>query len=37
MNAGLMAQYIEFVADRLMVMLGYQAHYKAVNPVSNSL
>ena len=32
MNAGLMAQYIEFVADRLLVALGTQKHYHAKNP-----
>ncbi len=32
MNAVLMAQYIEFVADRLLVELGYEKHYNTVNP-----
>lgn len=32
MNAGLMAQYIEFVADRLLVALGYERLYNATNP-----
>lgn len=32
MNAGLMAQYIEFVADRLLVALGAARHYGAANP-----
>ncbi|MCS6834218.1 MAG: ribonucleotide-diphosphate reductase subunit beta, partial [Flammeovirgaceae bacterium] len=32
MNSRLMAQYIEFVADRLLVALGYPKHYKATNP-----
>lgn len=32
MNAELMAQYIEFVADRLLVALGYDKLYEAVNP-----
>ncbi|KAF6762731.1 ribonucleotide reductase small subunit [Ephemerocybe angulata] len=32
MNAGLMCQYIEFVADRLLGSLGYERHYKASNP-----
>lgn len=32
MNADLMKQYIEFVADRLLLELGYDAHYNASNP-----
>jgi ribonucleoside-diphosphate reductase beta chain len=32
MNAALMCQYIEFVADRLMVSLGYPKLYKTTNP-----
>lgn len=32
MNARLMNQYIEFVADRLLVSLGYPKHYNATNP-----
>ncbi|MEO5911978.1 MAG: ribonucleoside-diphosphate reductase small subunit [Pelobium sp.] len=32
MNARLMQQYIEFVADRWVIELGYPAIYKAVNP-----
>ena len=32
MNSRLMAQYIEFVADRLLVALGVGKHYEAVNP-----
>ena len=32
MNATLMAQYIEFVADRLLVQLGYPKIYDAANP-----
>lgn len=32
MNADLMKQYIEFVADRLLVSLGYEKYYKASNP-----
>jgi ribonucleoside-diphosphate reductase beta chain len=32
MNADLMKQYIEFVADRLLVELGYEKYYKATNP-----
>jgi len=31
-NANLMAQYIEFVADRLLVVLGYDKLYDATNP-----
>lgn len=32
MNADLMILYIKFVADRLLVMLGYQKMYYTVNP-----
>lgn len=32
MNAGNMCQYIEFVADRLLVSLGYPKIYSATNP-----
>ena len=32
MNATLMSQYIEFVADRLVVQLGYDKIYKTRNP-----
>ena len=32
MNAALMKQYIEFVADRLLLALGNQKHYNATNP-----
>ena len=32
MNCDLMKEYIEFVADRLMVMLGYEKIYKSKNP-----
>lgn len=32
MNARLMCQYIEFVADRLLVALGNPKHYHATNP-----
>ena len=32
MNANLMSQYIDFVADRLLVALGYQKLYNARNP-----
>ncbi len=32
MNARLMAQYIEFVADRLLVALGVPKHFNATNP-----
>lgn len=34
MNATLMAQYIEFVADRLCLMLGYPKIYCSTNPFS---
>ena len=32
MNSKLMSQYIEFVADRLLVQLGYEKIYKSSNP-----
>ena len=32
MNANLMQQYIEFVADRLVVQLGYEKIYGTANP-----
>ena len=32
MNAELMCQYIEFVADRLLVALGCPKHYNSANP-----
>jgi ribonucleoside-diphosphate reductase subunit M2 len=32
MNGGLMSEYIEFVADRLLVALGAEKHYKTANP-----
>jgi len=32
MNAELMKQYIEFVADRLLVQLGYEKIWKSENP-----
>ena len=32
MNSGLMGQYIEFIADRLIVQLGYDPIYNASNP-----
>lgn len=32
MNADLMAQYLEFVADRLIVQLGYEKKYGTENP-----
>jgi ribonucleoside-diphosphate reductase subunit M2 len=32
MNAKLMTQYIEFVADRLVVQLGYDKLYGSANP-----
>lgn len=32
MNADLMSQYIEFVADRLLVALGYEKVYNVSNP-----
>jgi ribonucleotide reductase beta subunit family protein with ferritin-like domain len=32
MNADMMCEYIEFVADRLLVQLGQQKYYNATNP-----
>jgi ribonucleoside-diphosphate reductase beta chain len=32
MNAKMMSQYIEFVADRLLLQLGYPKAYSATNP-----
>ena len=32
MNATLMEQYIEFVADTLLTQLGYSRYYKSRNP-----
>ena len=32
MNAKLMCQYIEFVADRLLVALGGEKYYNVTNP-----
>ncbi len=32
MNADLMKQYIEYVADRLLVQLGYSKYYNSENP-----
>ena len=32
MNAELMNQYIEFVADRLLLSLGYNKFYQSENP-----
>lgn len=32
MNCTLMCQYIEFVADRLLVSLGNPKHYNSANP-----
>lgn len=32
MNADLMKQYIEYVADRLLIELGYEALYRSENP-----
>lgn len=34
LNSNLMNQYIEYIADRLTVMLGYQKIYKSTNPFS---
>ena len=34
MNSKLMKQYIEFVADRLLVQMGYEKYYKSTNPFS---
>jgi len=33
-NSGLMSRYIEFVADRLIVALGYKKKYNVTNPFS---
>ena len=32
MNASMMCDYIKFCADRLLIVLGYQRHYKIGNP-----
>jgi ribonucleotide reductase beta subunit family protein with ferritin-like domain len=32
MNGSLMSNYIEFVADRLLVALGQEKHFKTANP-----
>ena len=32
MNSTLMSQYIEFIADRLVVQLGYDKIYHSTNP-----
>ena len=32
MNSELMSQYIEYVADRLIVQLGYPKYYNSSNP-----
>ena len=32
MNSDLMSQYIEFVADRLLIQLGYSKHFNTENP-----
>src|SRR5690349_18507157 len=32
MNSKLMSQYIEFVADRLVLSLGYSKIYNSINP-----
>lgn len=37
MNQWLMGEYIEFVADRLISMLGYPKIYQTDNPVSERL
>jgi ribonucleotide reductase beta subunit family protein with ferritin-like domain len=34
MNSKLMKQYIEFVADRLILQLGYSKYYNSTNPFS---
>ena len=34
MNSDLMCEYIEFVADRLVVQLGYEKIYGSKNPFS---
>lgn len=36
MNAKLMCQYIEFVADRLLVSLGNEKVWKVTNPFGMS-
>ena len=32
MNCDMMVEYIKFVADRLLMELGCEKHYKTVNP-----
>ena len=32
MNSNLMSEYIEFVADRLLVQLGYEKLFNSANP-----
>ena len=32
MNAAMMSDYINFVADRLLVSLGHEKHYNSANP-----
>ena len=32
MNCRLMSEYIEFVADRLLVAMGVEKHYRTANP-----
>ena len=32
MNADMMAEYIRFIADRLLIALGYEKLYRASNP-----
>jgi ribonucleoside-diphosphate reductase subunit M2 len=32
MNSSMMCNYIKFCADRLLIALGYQRHYKICNP-----
>ena len=32
MNADLMNQYIKFVADRLLLQMGYSKYYNVINP-----
>ena len=34
MNSNLMAEYIEFVADRLLIQIGLEPHWKSKNPFS---
>lgn len=34
MNSKLMSQYIEYVADRLLIQLGYNKLYNSINPFS---